>query len=109
MPIDYTVTRRALTLGPQDATTGWYEKQYTPTDITLIGPRRRGSSHEGLPVGVFAKEDAVGITQDPIEVGDEIEDALGTFWEVVERKAHGEGDCFDFYEVQLHELPFHEA
>lgn len=105
--VSFNVTRRQLSLGDADATTGWYVKEWTESTIEMV-IQPRGGVNIGLPPGIFARLDAVGLTAAPVLVAEEIEDA-GVFYEVKTVKPYSIGDSFMYRECQLTELPFHEA
>jgi len=75
------VTRRALSLGDQDSTTGWYDKHYNESSIKMaIVSQSQATKLTGM--GVYVSRDAVGITQDEVSPGDEIVDYHGNFYDV---------------------------
>jgi len=70
----------------------------------------RGSPLFRLVPGVYAHEDAVGLTADVVLHGDQIEDSSSRYFEVAsEPKDHYFLDSLYFRECQLHELPIWQA
>ena len=75
------LTRRALTFGAQDSTTGWFDRDYAESIIQgSIQPQ--GASLQNLPCGSYAKYPNTLFTPDVIHEGDQIEDAFGDIYEV---------------------------
>lgn len=105
MGLTADVTLRSLSLGARDATTGWKACAWDPSTIKMP-VLRRGSSQLQLVPGVYVREDAVGLTVDAVNEGDQILDALGNYFEVVAIQEHSLLDTLYFFECQLHELPF---
>lgn len=93
MTLSFNVTRRKLVLGTPDATTGWYTKSYTESTIEMI-IFDRATSQFGLPAGTYIRLDAVGLTADPVEEGDQILTGPGVYYEVKGIKKHYLGDSF---------------
>lgn len=100
------VTRRRLTLGAPDSVTGWYEKGFTdPTIEMVIMPR--GATQLMLAAGVFAREDAVGLTADVVEVGDQVKNPSdNTIYEVSSIQKVKFADSFSHRICDLKELPY---
>lgn len=61
------VTRRALTLGVRDSTTGWYAKEYTESTIEML-IFTKGTTPSLLPPGSYVRYDALGITLSLIHI-----------------------------------------
>ena len=101
------VTRRALTLGDVDSTTGWFAKSYTETTIKgIIVPQ--GSSVSMGTVGVYARTAAALISVDVVREGDEIEAPDSIYYEVEAVRDYYEGDSFMFRVSDLSKLPMWE-
>lgn len=97
---DATVTRRALSLGSQDSTTGWYATSYATTSIEgSIQPR--GTVMLGLPIGNVAVYNETFFTDDTVYEGDEIYDALGNYYQIKTRVEWDWLDQFSHYVCEL--------
>lgn len=109
MTIDFSVTKRALTLGSTpDSVTGWYAKTFTDSTKEVIIVMK-GSSTMNLPAGLWVRTDALGLTQDAFVEGDEIYYSTSqTYYEVKAIRNHYLGNNFYFRELDLMELPLHE-
>lgn len=101
------VTRRRLQLGSRDSTTGWYAKNYSTSTIEMIIVER-GSRPSLLPSGTYVRTDALGLTADVVEEGDEIKTSSNKYYEVktVREIYTLGGDSFAYREVDLVHLPF---
>jgi len=109
MGFDIEVTRRELQLGPRDSTTGWCEKNYPIEEtINLLVLTRDASKIMSL-TGTYVRLDAVGLTLDPVTVGDEIITDHNVFYEVNTVKDHYVANNFVYRVCDLRELPLHEA
>lgn len=106
MALSFDVTRRKLVLGARDDTTGWYTKSYAESTIELVVVPK-GANSLALKTGVYARLDAVGLTQDVVFVGDEIETSASVFYEVKTVKPRWVGDSFSHRVCDLTELPLH--
>ena len=101
------VTRRRLRLGAPDSETGWYAKSFDTSTIEMfIIPR--GATELLSAAGTYARLDAVGLTCDGVEVGDEILTDAGVYYEVKDVKEHWVADSFSHREVHFVQLPLHE-
>lgn len=107
MGLSAEVTLRTLVLGAQDSVTGWYAPSYTESDIDMI-IQPRGTRVAGMPAGIFAREDAVGINASPTKIGDQIKTQANIYYEIISIKKHSLLDSFMYYETQLHELPMYQ-
>jgi hypothetical protein len=105
---DFDVTRRRLFIeGSQDSTTGWFESTYFDTTIEMpILPR--SASNIAAVVGAYVALDAVGLTADVVNVGDQIKTGDGKYYEVKTVKENSLGDNFSHRECQLRHLPLYE-
>lgn len=100
------LTRRKLVLGDRDATTGWYAKTYVESTVeSLFFPR--GASRLALQAGTYVRLDAVLLTADPLERGDEIYHSSGDYYEVKGVKPYYVGESFYYRECDLTHLPLH--
>lgn len=94
------LTRRALSLGNQDSTTGWYSPTYTETTIKgLIQPA--GAVIAELPVGNYARYPHTLFTTYTVAVGDEIKDAFTDCYVVRSVDKWVYLDQFSHYQCQL--------
>jgi hypothetical protein len=103
MGLTLNVTKRALTLGSADAITGWYAKSFTESTIEMILVQK-GSTSSFLPPGTYVRTDALGLTADTVEEGDEIL-ANSKYYEVKTVRPHYLGDSFYYRECDLTLLP----
>jgi len=101
------VTRRALTLGDPDSTTGWYAKGYTEKTIDMIIIPRT-ATQVLISAGLWAHEDAVGLTVDPVNVGDQIKTKEEIYYEITSIQRVFIGDSFSHYVCDLKELPLYK-
>lgn len=105
------VTKRKLSLGVRDSTTGWKAKTWTESTIqALIIPK--GSTHMNLPAGSYVRSDLLLFTRQGLDEGDEV--LLGVkYYEVKAVREHWQGapnmgGNFCYREADLTYLPFHE-
>ena len=103
----FNITRRALSLGDPDSTTGWYAKNYTEKTIDMI-IIPRGATQALISAGLWAHEDAVGLTADPIKIGDQVKTKEEVYYEVVSVRKVFFGDSFSHYICDLKELPLYK-
>jgi len=101
------VTRRTLVLGSEDSVTGWFQKSWSDSTIDMI-ILPSGSQFMHLLPGAYARYDAVGRTQDPVFVGDQIKDG-SRYFEVREVKPWYLLNSFMYRDCQLAELPLYEV
>jgi len=101
-----TVTRKRLTLGDRDTTTGWYSQNYDDStmEIYIIA---KGTTPSLLPPGTYVRTEALGLTADPVLEGDEII-ANDVYYEVKTVRLHYLGDGFYFRECDLTLLPLQD-
>ena len=94
------LTLHALTLGDQDATTGWYTPSYTASTVEgYMFPK--GSSWDPMSPGVYVQYDVLLITADPVLAGDYIEDAAENLFKVMSSEETWIGDSFVKRDCQL--------
>ena len=101
MPIDYSVTRRVLSLGAADPITGLYAKDYSTTLTIELIKLPKGATFTIHGVGYHSRYSQTGWTQDPILEGDEILDLVGDYFEVTTVEKLFNGDDFICYECEL--------
>ena len=118
MTVSFLVTRRALSLGAQDAVTGWYAKTFTEStgyctkhevvdscyDKCPILPK--GASLAQYGIGGYAKYTNTGIICAPLDEGDEII-KNGKYYEVATVEDVDVGDGHMWYQCELHEAQMH--
>jgi len=105
-PISLDVTRRELTLGTPDYTTGWYAKEWSDSTIQGI-LSSRSATHVLVAAGTYARTDYLLLTKDVVEESDEIKDASGNYYEVKPVRLRRIGDSFSHRECDLTHLPLH--
>jgi len=64
-----TLTRNALSLGAQDAETGWYAKSYAQSNIEMY-VITKATQYLVLKTGIFISYDGQGYTKDTVKEGD---------------------------------------
>jgi hypothetical protein len=67
----FTLTRRELSLGDADATTGWYAETYSDTSIEGLLVQKEAIPRQ-MELGVYVKHDATLLTADPVVEGDQV-------------------------------------
>lgn len=77
------VTLKTLSLGSQDTVTGWYPASYADSTITM-NLAVKGSSHMQTALGYHNKYEYSGLTSAVVHVGDQIEDAEGNLYEIMQ-------------------------
>jgi len=107
MGLNFSVTRRALSLGSQDSTTGWYAKTFSETTSEKMVILNKGFGLVGLPIGVYAKYVLSGFSTDPFDEGDEVKDAANNYYEIISVEPIYIGDSLYCYQYELHKLPIH--
>lgn len=75
------ITRRALSLATRDGWTGWRTKRWSTSTIEMVLVKR-GARQLASLAGVYPVLEAVGLTADPVVVGDQILDGQGNYWDV---------------------------
>jgi hypothetical protein len=100
------VTRRRLELGARDDTTGWRAKKWTEkTAEGLLLPK--GSQRLATSVGTYVRTDALFMTMDVLDEGDEVKSATNQYFEVHAAREIFVGDSFSHRECDLMFLPMH--
>lgn len=96
-------------MGAPDSTTGWYAKTFTtePQAREMYILPRSASQLLSL-AGTYVRSDAVGLTCDGFEVGDEVKTDAGVYYEVKAVRDHFLMNSFMHREVDLVQLPLHE-
>ena len=107
MSLNVEVTRRRLQLGDRDNITGWRAKTYEDYTIEMLIIPRSATNIQAL-AGIHVVNDAVGVTVDPVALGDEIECPVGTFYEVMSVQEHWLANTFMYRSCQLTLLPYHD-
>jgi len=101
------VTRRRLTLGSQDSTTGWYEKIWVESASEgILIPR--SATNLVVAAGTYVRLEYLYLTADPFEEGDEILDKNNNYYEVKAVRPYYIGDSFFHRECDLNMLSLHE-
>jgi len=101
------VTRRKLSLGARDSTTGWRAKSFTEDTVKGIFTPK-GSSPISLKPGTYVREDALLIVCNGFSEGDEVKLPNNTYWEVKAVREHRiTPDNLCFRELDLTFLPLH--
>jgi hypothetical protein len=106
MVLSTNVTLRTLTLGTQDATTGWYAKTFADSTIKMV-IQKKGSQLIGTNMGVYAKHTLSGFTQGVVVEGDEIKDSYLNYYEVHSTEDIPLADSLLCRECELVKLPIH--
>jgi hypothetical protein len=100
------VTLRSLSLGIQDAVTGWYAKSFADATIKMV-LRPKGSSFSIGGFGYYAKYPITGFTADVVYGGDEIKDPW-YYYQIEQAEEQFVGDQFSHRECSLVKLQFHQ-
>ena len=103
------ITRRTLSLGTRDATTGWRAKTWTESIITMfIIPQTARS--QAVAAGYLVRTDALGLMDpsDDIEVGDEVKNGGDEYYEVKTVRKPTIGDKPALYQCDLKKMPLHQ-
>jgi hypothetical protein len=106
MGLSFDVTRRALTLGSADSTTGWYAKTFSTSTIEMVIVPR-SMQRLAFSAGVYPKYEVSAFHLDPVSEGDEIVDSASNYYEVETTEPHYLGDSLYYYETQLTKIPMH--
>lgn len=102
-----TVTRRKLSLGERDSTTGWRAKSYTEDTISAVY-FPRGSTQMTLKAGTYVRADALLICIDGLAEGNEVKTPDNKYWEVkAVREFYRKMNDLSHREVDLTYLPLH--
>jgi len=101
------VTRRALSLGERDETTGWRAKSYSDTTIQMV-IATSDTRQILLHTGSYVRKDALGFTDTAVAEGDEIK--IGTVYyevnTVFERQVTP--SVIEYYQCDLTKLTLHD-
>jgi len=101
------VTRRRLSLGARDGTTGWRAKTFTEDTVKAIYIPR-SSSQMALKVGTYVRTDVLLIVAAGFNEGDEVKTSDGKYYEVKAVREHRiTPDNFSHRELDLTYLPLH--
>ena len=102
------VTRRRLTLGARNSTTGWQAKSWTEDTVKAIFTPQ-GSAPTKLSVGTYVRMDALLQTCAGFKEGDEVKLPNGKYYEVKAVREHYlTPDNFCDRELDLEYLSLHE-
>jgi len=95
-------------LGSRDSITGWYEPFWEDNDSEMV-IISRGATSMALAAGVYVRLDAIGLTQDPMQEGDQIYvEGSRLYYEVKSAKPIHILGSFSHYECDLTLLPLHK-
>lgn len=101
------ITRRKLSLGARDSTTGHRAKEFVEDTVKAIFVPK-GSTQLALATGTYVRSDALVIVCDGFFEGDELQTADGNYWETkAKREFFLTLDNFSHRELDLTLLPFH--
>jgi len=102
-------TRRALSLGSRDSTTGWRARSWTESIVDMfIIPQSAQSL--ATAAGYHVRTDALGL-MDPSEeilAGDEVKNSNDEYYEVKTAPSPGIGDKRALYQCDLKKMPLHQ-
>jgi len=102
------VTRRKLSLGARDSTTGWRAKSYNEDTVKAIHIPR-SSAQSALKAGTYVRTDALEIVCAGFSEGDELKTPDNKYWEVkAVREFRITPNNFSHRELDLTFLPLHE-
>lgn len=103
--VSTNITLYTLSLGVQDAVTGWYAKNYDVSTINMvIIPRSAQSLLIGS--GTYCRKDAVAFSKTLIQEGDVVTDGFGYNYTITGMRPHGFGNVKVFHEYDLEYTPF---
>lgn len=107
----FDVTKRTLTLGAVDATTGWYSKSFTEdsTDQEMIILRKGEYSNFG-GCGFFATYDYTGFSLEPYKPYDELSqsfEGVTRYFRVLNVDPQAVGTDLVYYKYNLAEISLH--
>jgi len=103
------ITRRVLSLGSRDSTTGWRAKSWTESIIDMfIIPQSAQSL--AAAAGYYVRTDALGLMNpsEEILVGDEVKNSNDEYYEVKTAPSPGIGDKRALYRCDLKKMPLHQ-
>ena len=102
------VTHYTLSLGAEDADTGWPAATLSAGTTITMAIVSRGSQQLLTGMGVHVKADVVGLTGTAVAEGDEIKDDSSRYYVVLTNVPHVVGDQTVFYEAQMNYQPLHD-
>ncbi len=102
------VTKREMSLGSRDSVTGWRAISWATKTIEVI-IFERGVTSSALPVGSYVRLDALGMTTDGLEEGNQILTDNGVYYDVEAVKEIFVGDSFYRRDCDLVKLPLYQA
>ena len=103
----FDMTRRELSLGSQNSTTGYYAATYTDKTITGL-MIEKGNTKLQLAAGSFVNYDATLLTADVVLVSDQIKTQENVYFEVMSVTEKSVGDSFLYRECDLAKIPLYE-
>lgn len=98
------VTLYSLGLGARDSTTGWYAKRFTESIITGILVTK-STTQIAHALGTYVRTDALFITSEVVEEGDEIKTTSDLYYQVKAVRFIYFGKSFNRRECDLTFLP----
>jgi len=102
--VSLDITLYTLTLGAQDATTGWYAREYDRSTIKgVFSDPTTSSTLYG--VGTYSINTAVLFSKVRLLEGDIVKDAFGYHYTVMTMQLYPIGDTRVFYRYNLDYLP----
>lgn len=103
-----TVVRRELKLSPfRDSTTGWNYHTYWDREIVMVVVPQ-GATQLQTETGLYPKLDAIGVTQSPIRMGDQIKTSDGGYYKVETVTDHYDKDEYVISKCDLVALTVYE-
>lgn len=106
--VSFNVTRRAPTLGSRDSWNGWRTISWSETTKEMI-IIPRGATQLAMVAGVYPRLDAVGITADAFEEGDQVKDSVNDYWDIETIREVYWGDSFVSRECDLVKSVMYQA
>lgn len=102
------VTLGTLTLGSREATTGWRAPTYPTSTIQMI-VLPEGTNFSYMGVGLYAYENALGLTDDTVKLGDQIKTSDNRYFTIEGLQKQYWLNKFAFWKATLAELPEWQA
>jgi hypothetical protein len=102
------VTLGTLTLGSREATTGWRAVTY-PTSTIHMPVLPQGSTFNYMGVGLYAYENALGLTDDTVKLGDQIKTSDNRYYMIEGLQKQYWLNKFAFWKATLSEQPIWQA
>lgn len=105
--VTLNVTLKTLSLGSQNATTGWYVETYTDSTVKMIIVTR-ASQQTALRLGTYVRTDALAITDEDLKEGDRVESEEGTLYMVTAVREIWSRGVFHYTEGDLEHLKLYK-